>query len=208
MATQISFAQSFLDRLAGLPPTLTADHVEDPRRFPSRPAYTLPAMPTPMSRRTVLAPGAERSISVTLTSARNPPLALTLSAQAPTVAVADLRRIVAERTGAAAPKVKLLFQKKPVGDSKTLRDLAGDTADSVELGVMIIGGAAALPKQEPVAAAAQASGPKGQDAQVAELLRGDAFWTELQGFLVSKLGNKKAAAELLDTFKTSYAAEQ
>ncbi|KKF97283.1 Cell-cycle control medial ring component [Ceratocystis platani] len=202
MATQVSFAQGFLDRLAVLPITLTADHVEDPRRFPGRPAYTLPKMPTPMSKRTVLAPGAERSINVSLKSARNPPLDISLTAQPLTASVADLRAVVAERTGAALAKIKLLFQKKPVVDSKTLKDLAGEAQTSIELGVMILGGAAALPKDEPVAAADKAaSSPE-------NVLKKDEFWAELQVFLMSKLKDEKAAADLLATFKSSYAAKE
>lgn len=50
-------------------------------------------------------------------------------------------------------KIKLLFNKKPVGDTKVLKDLytdqGGGGGQEVEIGVMVIGGAASLPaKQE------------------------------------------------------------
>ncbi|KKA27687.1 hypothetical protein TD95_002751 [Thielaviopsis punctulata] len=223
MATQIAFAQGFLDQLNTLPITLLADHVEDPRRFPARPAYTLPKMPTALSKRTTLPPGAERSFTVTLKSARNPPLSMQLPAQPQTVSVADLRAVVAAHTGAALPKVKLLYAKKPVVDSKTLRDLVGDAhVADVELAVMIMGGVAALGKEESsssssataaAAAGAGAAAPTaaGQADAVDNsdtVLQSAEFWADLETFVGSKIKNKKKTAELLAAFKTASAAKK
>ena len=47
-------------------------------------------------------------------------------------------------------KIKVLFSKKPVGDAKTLSELLGDESpESVELGLMIMGGAGSVVPREP-----------------------------------------------------------
>lgn len=47
-------------------------------------------------------------------------------------------------------KIKVLYGKKPVGDAKTLQELLGDEQpDQVELGLMIMGGAASVVPREP-----------------------------------------------------------
>ncbi len=90
---------------------------------------------------------------MTLKSLRNPPLDLRLASQPPTTSVLDVKHAVSRQTGLPLDKLRLLVRKKPVADSKFLRELlAGPDERSVEFSVMVLGGAATL------AAAAAAGG--------------------------------------------------
>lgn len=84
---------------------------------------------------------------MTCTSPRNPAFTLALAAQHPATSLAEVKEQVARETGLALGKIKLLFGKKPVGDSKVLADLLSASSSSgsaaggeLELGVMVLGG--------------------------------------------------------------------
>lgn len=147
------------------------------------------------------APGSERSLTVTLKSLRNPPLDIKLSSQPLNTSVLDLKQKVAEETGVPLDKIKLLYKKKPVVDSKVLKELVGDDeGTSVEFSVMVLGGAAAAakkPEQAPTADVAQ--GPSGS-----EVLQTSEFWDDLKGFLLQRIRDEKEAGELFDTFHSAY----
>lgn len=70
----------------------------------------------------------------------------------------ELKNIVSEDASIPVAKIKVLYGKKPVHDAKTLQELLGDESpDAVELGLMIMGGAASvIPRKlkEPKAAGA------------------------------------------------------
>jgi hypothetical protein len=54
----------------------------------------------------------------------------------------EIKTAYAQKTGLQAEKVKLLLNKKPAADLKTLKDLGvTDAAKDVELSVMVMGGA-------------------------------------------------------------------
>jgi hypothetical protein len=100
--------------------------------------------------------------------------------------------------------LRLLWNKKPVGDSKTLKDVVGDEGakgGKVELGVMVIGGAGAVKRDgeevEPVVV-----------GHGAETLRGEEFWTDLRGFLVARLKDEKEGERIWGVFRKAVEAEK
>ncbi|KXJ86282.1 cell-cycle control medial ring component-domain-containing protein [Microdochium bolleyi] len=224
--TEVSFARSFLTTLDSRPIKISADHVEDPKTYPARGAYTLPKMPSPMSRprssqpgedgstssSTRPAPGSERSYTVQLISARNPPLDITLSAQSVNTSVLDLKTAVVDKTGLELDKIKLLYNKKPVADSKILKEILGaeavETVTKVEFGIMIMGGAAALAAAEAAKNAAAAGGDVAQGPSGGEVLETAEFWEDLRGFLLQRVRDEKAASDLADTFQAAWKAKR
>ncbi len=81
---------------------------------------------------------------MSLKSIRNPPLDVTLPAQALSTSILSLKTSLSSQTPIPVAKIKLLHNKKPVPDSKILKDLASDGDSKVEFSVMVIGGAASL----------------------------------------------------------------
>lgn len=154
-------------------------------------------MPKPMSKPTNLLPGQERSIKVTLKSLRNPPLDIKLTSQPLNTSILDIKAQVNGQTRIPIEKMKILQNKKPVGDSKVLKDLLGDTDMSVEFSVMVIGGAAAIPPEE-------SAKPATTEPTGAAALETDAFWSDLHGFLSQRLRNEAQAMEMSSLFKTSW----
>ena len=218
---EVAFAKSFLAKLDSQAIRIQADHVEDPKKLPGRPPvclqaspvpllykdwvlmrqnqYILPRMPKPMSKPLNLAPGQERSLTVLIKSLRNPPLEVKLTAQPLDTSLLDIKAALSAQTRIPAEKTKLLFKKKPVADSKVLKDLVGDNEGSIEFSVMVIGGAAAIPPPEaPVSVS-----PSG-----AALLGTTEFWDDLQGFLSQRLKDDKQAQELSTLFRSSWEAKR
>ncbi|PTB79231.1 hypothetical protein M440DRAFT_1370974 [Trichoderma longibrachiatum ATCC 18648] len=128
---EVAFAKTFLTSLDSRPIKLSPDHVEDPRTFPPRPPYILPRMPVPMSKQTKtrLPPGAEPSIPVRLKSLRNPPLDISLPPLPLSTSVLDLKTAVHAQTRIPVDKMKLLLNKRPVADSKVLKELLASDKD-------------------------------------------------------------------------------
>ncbi|KKY37331.1 hypothetical protein UCDDA912_g02676 [Diaporthe ampelina] len=205
--TEVTFAKSFLTALDSRPQKLSADHVEDPKSYPARPPYILPRMPRPMSKAVSLAPGQERSIAVRIKSLRNPPLDIRLSSQPLNTSILEVKTSVSSETTIPVDKIKVLHKKKPVADSKVLKDLLGEDETSVEFSVMVLGGAAAAappapkPEEDPAAAdaASTAQGTSGEAA-----LQTDAFWTDLRGFLSQRIRDEKITEELFGKFLSSW----
>ncbi|KAK0386484.1 hypothetical protein NLU13_6319 [Sarocladium strictum] len=198
------FAQNFLTTLSSRPVKLSADHVEDARNFPARSPYILPRMPKPMTKTTSSssAPGQERSITLHLKSARNPVLDLKLTSQPLGTSVLDIKNEIQKQTRIPVEKMKLLHNKRPVGDSKVLKDLIGEdaSANSLEFSVMVLGGAAAIPPLE-----AEAAASAGQELPPLET---EAFWSDLKSFLMQRLKDEKQAENLSKLFKSSYDSSQ
>lgn len=194
---EASFAQTFLTTLDSRPQKLSADHVEDPRNFPARGPYILPKMPKPMSKPTATSlPGQERSIKVTLKSLRNPPLDISLTSQPLTTSILDIKSQVTAQTRIPTDKMKLLHNKKPVSDSKVLKELLGDSDLKIEFSVMVIGGAAAIPKEEEQDMRSEPTG--------ALALETPEFWSDLRGFLMQRLKDEEQAEQLSGLFKSSW----
>lgn len=179
--------------------------------------YILPKMPKAMTKRLPLAPGQERSVTVHIKSLRNPPLDIKLTSQSLNTSILDVRNAVVARAGIPADKIKVLHKKKPVADSKVLKDLLGDEETSLDLSVMVIGGAASVGSASPAstpaadatgeAAAAAAAATVGSPAQGPSgeaVLQTDEFWTDLRGFLLQRLRDEKIAEELFGKFLSSW----
>ncbi|POS73037.1 hypothetical protein DHEL01_v208565 [Diaporthe helianthi] len=203
--TEVTFARSFLTALDSRPPKLSGDHVEDAKSYPARPPYILPRMSKPMSKAVSLVPGQERSITVHIKSLRNPPLDIRLGSQPLDTSILDVKTSVSSETSIPVDKIKVLHKKKPVTDSKVLRDLLGEDETSVDFSVMVLGGAAAAvppaPKtDDPTAnAASTAQGTSGE-----AVLETDAFWTDLRGFLSQRIRDEKITEELFGKFLSSW----
>lgn len=226
--TEVSFAKSFLSTLNSRPTKFSADHVEDPKSYPSRSPvspsrpfsstlptvltrqfslqYTLPRHSKPMSRRSRLAPGAERSVTVTVRSLRGPSIDVKLPAQPLSTSALDVRTAVAEKAGVGPEKVKLLHKKKPVPDSKVLKDLVGDGDTSIEFSVMVMGGGAAAAAAAPAAGSgSEAAAPvSGAGLAGAAVLDTEEFWGDLKGFLQQRLRDEAAAEEALGRFRGAW----
>jgi hypothetical protein len=164
-------------------------------------------MPKAMSKAVKLAPGQERSVTVHIKSLRNPTLDIRLSSQPLNTSILDLKSSVSSETSIPTDKIKVLYKKKPVSDSKVLKDLLGGDETSVEFSVMVLGGAAAAvaavgakaEEKEPAAAAAVAQGVSGE-----AVLGTDAFWTDLRGFLSQRIRDEKITEELFAKFLSSW----
>jgi hypothetical protein len=158
---------------------------------------------------------------------------VTLSGVALDSTIYDLKTQYAAKSGSQQDKIKLLLNKKPAADLKTLKDL-GVEADA-ELSVMIMGGATATSpaatsvveeKASPAAAAVPspqtvdpaASAPNSERAQAeagetkaplgpataAEFLKTDEFWSDLQAFLSQRLRDEDEAKVLAGVFKEAW----
>ncbi|PTB56848.1 hypothetical protein M431DRAFT_41100, partial [Trichoderma harzianum CBS 226.95] len=127
---EVAFAKTFLTSLDSRPIKLSPDHIEDPKTFPPRPPYILPRMPTAMSKPSSrLPPGSERSIDITLKSLRNPPLDITLPATPLSTSILDVKAAVSAQTRIPVEKMKLLLNKRPVADTKVLKELLAKESD-------------------------------------------------------------------------------
>ncbi|KAK4144101.1 cell-cycle control medial ring component [Dichotomopilus funicola] len=243
MAGEVTFAKSFLSLLDSKPPKISPDHIEDPRSYPGHSPYTLSRLSTqkPFSKRSSAAnagttatsttsspsdsisqrktnPGAEPALSVTLRSPRNPPFDLTLPAVPHSTSLAEVKERVAAETGIPLDKIKLLHGKKPVGDTKVLKDLVGSNAGGVELGVMVLAGGASHFKmdgrEKGGAASADAVSASvavaGEGAAVAQGLQGisvletEQFWGELKGYLQQRVRDEAVVEEALGLFKAAW----
>ncbi|KAL2759682.1 hypothetical protein ACRALDRAFT_1067576 [Sodiomyces alcalophilus JCM 7366] len=203
---EVIFARQFLANLEPRPVKLSPDHVEDPKNFPARPPYTLPKMPKAFSKpdKTVV-PGQERSVAVHVKSLREPPIDLKLTSQPLTTSMLDLKSTLLEKTRIPVEKMRLLHRKKPVPDSKVLKELVGEEENSIEFSVMVIGGAAAILQAEPKGEASVAAGGV---ATGAEALETQAFWDDLKGFLMQRLKDEKQAEELAKTWRIDWDAKR
>lgn len=174
-----------------------------------------------MTKRVALAPGQERSVTVHIKSLRNPPLDIKLSSQPLNTSILDIKTSVAAQASLQVDKIKVLHKKKPVADTKVLKDLLGEEETSVEFSVMVMGGAAAAA----AAAAADASTatatadvtPDAGTAKTGEtaaavaqglsgeaVLQTDEFWTDLRGFLSQRIRDEKITEELFGKFLSSW----
>lgn len=167
-----------------------------------------------MSKKVALAPGQERSVTVHIKSLRNPPLDIKLTSQPLNTSILDIKTAVAEQASLLVDKIKVLYKKKPVADSKALKELLGEDETSVEFTVMVMGGAAAAAAASP--AASPATSPAAKAEEPAEstnpaqgisgeaVLATDEFWTDLRGFLSQRIRDEKITEDLFAKFLSSW----
>ncbi|KAI9647206.1 hypothetical protein NHQ30_003589 [Ciborinia camelliae] len=200
--TELTFAKSFIQTLEPRPSKITADHVEDPRKYPSRGAAILPKMRKPPAKRQRLTPGQERSISVSLKSSRNPPLDVTLSSLSPNTSILNLKESLSEKEGIPVEKLRILYNKKPVGDAKILKEVIGEEETKAEFSIMVMGGAASVKKVETPEKKVEA--PVAQGPSGLESLAGEEFWGDLKGFLVQRLRDEEQGNKVYEVFKKAW----
>ncbi|ESZ90071.1 hypothetical protein SBOR_9535 [Sclerotinia borealis F-4128] len=200
--TELTFAKSFIHILESRPSKITADHVEDPRNYPSRGAAILPKMRKPLAKRLKLAPGQERSISVSLKSSRNPPLDVILSALSPNTSILNLKELLSEKEAIPVEKLRVLYNKKPVGDAKILKEIIGEEETKVEFSIMVMGGACSVRKVENLEKTVEA--PVAQGPSGLETLAGEEFWGDLKGFLVQRLRNEEQGNRVYEVFQKAW----
>lgn len=158
-------------------------------------------MPKPMSKPKNVLPGQERSITVTLKSLRNPPLDVKFTSQPLATSILEIKNAVTTKTRIPVDKIKVLHNKRPIQDSKILKEVIAETDAAVEFTIMVIGGAAAIPpEQAPAPPAAEPTGEAAVDT--------DAFWQDLNGFLMQRLKDEAEAKELSGLFRSSWEASR
>ncbi|GAB7347876.1 hypothetical protein MBLNU459_g5403t1 [Dothideomycetes sp. NU459] len=231
--SETTFAKSFLATLDKRAIKLSSDHVSDQRKYPAQSPYVLPRPTHPFPARARPAnTGRPHTVSVSLKPMRATSDALALPDQPADTTVLDLKTRYAQKAGLDIAKVKLLYNKRPCSDLKTLKELLPQpTPKDVELSVMIMGGPAgastpaasspaasspAIELPDPVAAPAvkssdplpEQSGDKDRPAphlgeSTAQILEGDEFWTDLRGFLVQRLRDESEGERLVALFRKS-----
>lgn len=135
-----------------------------------------------------------------------------------TTSALDIKMAVAAEAAAGGggdiplDKLRLLYRKKPVADSKSLKDLLGDeaaTVTSIEFSVMVMGGGggatAATKQASPAPAAGTATGEVAQGLSGEGVLETDDFWTDLQGYLQQRIRSEKVAEEACVKFRDAWA---
>jgi hypothetical protein len=142
----------------------------------------------------------------------------------------DLKTQYATKSGQPIDKIKLLLNKKPAADLKTLKDLGVD--GNVELSVMMMGGASTattpatekvepqmtMPAPDMMEVDSQAAAPESEKAmaeaqnekteveRVQGILKTDEFWTDLKGFLAQRLRDQREGERLADVFREAWRA--
>lgn len=169
------------------------------------------------------------NISIHLKSLKTPSQSLRLEFQAPSTSVHELKTQYASRYGLPVEKVKLLHQRKPVADSKMLRELMpeGEQGGEIELSVMVMGGggggassatsaaaSAGVEAQErvatsveaplPVNEAGEVQGGEGPVVQGNAVLRTEEFWEDLKGFLVQRLRDDEEGRRVAGVFRGAW----
>lgn len=222
--TELTFAKSFLSTLDSRPIKLPSDHIADPQTFSPKGPYTLPRMPQPMTKpphpsptpSTATNPGAAPTLTIALKSLRNPPIDLRLPGQSPSTSIHDLKVAVAEQLGGkGTDKIRVLYQKKPCADSKTIAQVVGEeTKGDVEFAVMVIGWTAPSVPEVTEAAAVVGADAGGSEGPVAQGVSGEAvmatdeFWDDLKGWLLQRVRDEGVAAEALGCFRQGWHARR
>ncbi|KAK6528785.1 hypothetical protein TWF694_004021 [Orbilia ellipsospora] len=223
MATRVSeidFAKSILVSLSSKPITISADHVEDPRKLPARSLFTLPKLPLTMTKppkpRDASTPP---SATVHLKPLRPPQfINESLTSTPLSTTIQSLKATVGEKTGIPIDKLRLMIKGKILGDSKRLEEVVEDGGE-VTISVMVVGGYTAPgPSVTPDTATVATASEGVETAEeivkmdvdsdvggVVGVLEGEEFWGDLEVFLRGKLGEKEEVAkEVLGVFRTAW----
>jgi len=160
------------------------------------------------------------AFTITLKPLRGTPV--TITNQTPDASIYDVKAACAAQAGYLPEKVKVLWERKPVSESKTVREVVGEAAKEgaeVEMGVMFVGqptekagGAAEKDKEKEVETAPaveeddvwhEAPVAPGQEHGKA-VLESDSFWQDLHGFVLQRIKDEAVTKELLAGFKKSW----
>jgi hypothetical protein len=189
-------------------------------------------MPKPYSKRARTASSStgpsSTSSSTTLTITLKPlrasatgPNVVTVSDQTPDSSIYDVKAACAKQAGYATDKVKILWERKPVGDSKTVKEVVGEDAKAgseVEMGVMFMGQPTLAPgggnKEVSAAEQTEETTGKAKDAPVPQGDHGEAvleteeFWNDLNGFLLQRLRDEAVTGKVTKQFRDSWRASK
>ncbi|KAH5832372.1 hypothetical protein HBI96_013270 [Parastagonospora nodorum] len=222
--SELAFCKSFLTALDARPAKLSSDHIADARQYPAQGAYILPRLPPPPPPTRPLPKNAASSsssssltISLKPMKPTHPTIPLT-DISASKTSVFDLKSHYAAQSSIPASKIKILYKKKPVADSKTVSEVIGqDAAGEVEFGVMIMGGAVASPAagtpvtSPPAVAPSEAEkGLAGEAAPVAvgpsgkEVVATEEFWSDLKNFVMQRTKDEAEAESLTKVFRGAW----
>jgi len=233
--SEVSFAKSFLQTLDKKPIKLPADHVSDARKYPAQSPFILPRQTHPFPRKAAGSSSAQQAQQKSVTATLKPMRGgdtITVKDLTLTSTIHDVKTSYASQSGQQQDKIKLLLNKKPAADLKTLSEL-GVEGESVEFSVMVMGVGttpAATPvveKSEPSMSApapadkmdidsaghapesekAQAEADKKPDAQandVESILKSEEFWSDLKGFLAQRLRDEGEGEKLAKVFREAY----
>ena len=160
-------------------------------------------MLNPLTKKQKLAPGAERSLTVSLKSLRNPPLDISLPSQALSTSILNLKTSITSQTSIPVDKIRILFKKKPVPDSKVLKDIVGEEESKIEFSVMVLGGAASVKKGDE-----EIIPPVAQGVSGTEMLGTDEFWGDLKGFLAQKVSDEGEAEKVFGVFRKAWEGQK
>ena len=133
----------------------------------------------------------------------------------------DLKTHYASQSSISASKIKILYKKRPVPDSKTVAEVIGqDVTGDVEFGVMVMAGAAASPAagtpvtSPPAAAPSEAEkglgsgsadgGPAAQGPSGKEIVATEEFWSDLKNFVMQRTRDEAEAERLTGVFKGAW----
>ena len=156
-------------------------------------------------------------LSVTLSPLRktsDSPAPVTLTASART-SVYDLKTQISAQTGYEPDKLKLLWERRPVTDSKTLKDITGKLDGDVDLAVMYTGAPTATPQMTASVPKPTASEPSNSnrmdvdETPVAQGPSGEAilnttqFWDDLQDFVIQRVRDESVGKRTVEQWKQS-----
>ena len=126
----------------------------------------------------------------------------------------DLKSAIAKEVKAKSIDcVKVLYNKKPCADSKTVKDVLGEEEmpSEIEFSVMIMGGVAVTENKAEAGNAAEGGDktevdqpPAAQGSSGDEVLESEEFWNDLKGFLSQRLKNDSKADEVTNVFRQSW----
>ena len=143
-------------------------------------------------------------ITANLKSLR-PASTLTIPSLEPATSIHSLKTQFAEKsgTGATVDKIKILFNKKPVADSKTLAECA-DGSGEVDFSVMVVGGTpggitpggtlGGGEKKDPMESAPS-------KVLSIDVLQSEEFWTDLKGWLGMRLKDEGESERVVGIFR-------
>lgn len=146
----------------------------------------------------------------------------------------DLKQQYSTSTSIPATKIKILYKKKPVTDSKLVSEVIGaDAGSDVEFGVMVMGGAtagASTPSGESPVASPAAVAPSESDKGLAgvdssaspgaaggaaavgpsgkDLVATEEFWGDLKNFVLQRIKDEQEGERLLNVFKKAWEADR
>lgn len=197
--------------------------------------YTLPRQSHPFPKKSP-ADGSQtqgKTITITIKPMRGGETT-TLSNIALVDSIHDVKSKYSQKISLPLDKIKLLHNKKPAADLKTLKDLGID--GDVELGAMLMGGASA--ETTPIASSAAPTpatkidtssadkmevdseaphpGSEKAQAQAEETTTGPSgpgalhtadFWKDLEAFLTQRLKDQAEAEKLTGLFKNAWASQ-